>query len=88
VAIDTGAYSGRPGDAIAVYAVDDFGVRQVFVTIQATNGGIVEEGVAAAQAGGRWVYIATAANAVLAGCRVVVQASDLPGNTATGTAVL
>ncbi len=69
------------GDVIGVTAVDDFRVAQVRVRIENGDGTLVETGLAVQQADPhQWVYTATAANASLAGDKLTVQATDLPGN--------
>jgi hypothetical protein len=82
--IDIGNYSGSPGDVIRIGAVDDFRVERVQVTILNAAEAIVEEGFAVAAPEGTWIYTATNANVILAGGKVLIQVSDLPGNITTG----
>jgi hypothetical protein len=79
--IDLSGYHGQPGDVIRIEATDDFAVREVKVVITNPDGSIVEEGYAEAGAlKYEWIYTATAANPGLAGDRIEVYASDMPGN--------
>jgi hypothetical protein len=80
--IDISGYAGRPGDTIRIFVTDDFTVSSVTVSITNADGSPVEEG-AATPAGYLWLYTATAANDTLAGDRILLTASDLPGNIAT-----
>jgi len=67
-----------------VRATDDFRVTQVQVSIVNADGSVVEEGNAVQQANGiDWLYTATVANESLAGDKIVVRASDKPGNITT-----
>ena len=54
------------------------------VSIVNADGSIVEEGDAVRQANGLdWLYTATVANESLTGDKIVVRASDKPGNITT-----
>lgn len=80
--IDLSKYSGKVGDTIEIEATDDFEVVEVTVAIYNGDGSLVEKGNAALDANGQnWIYTATANNASLVGDKIVVQASDIPGNT-------
>lgn len=79
--IDVSKYTGQPSSYIQVRAVDDFKVKEVTVTIQNSDGTAVESGVAVQQEGGIWWrYTATTSNASLAGDKIIVRVSDIPGN--------
>lgn len=87
-AIDIGNYSGSPGDIIRIGAIDDFRVEKVQVTILNAAGSVVEEGPALAGPDETWLYTAIITNTTPAGGKLIVQASDLPGNITTGEASL
>ncbi len=77
--IDLAEYLGRVGDPINVLAEDDFEVVSVKVTIRDPAGATLEEGLAAQNLEGRWVYRATTvapANQLLA---ISASAKDRPG---------
>lgn len=79
--IDLLGYSGAVGDSIRVRVIDDFKVVQVQVIIYNADGSVVEQGDALQQANGLdWLYTATAANPTTSGDRIVIRASDKPGN--------
>lgn len=79
--VETGTYSGKPGDTIMVRAIDDFRVYRVTVAVYSAEGVMLEEGNALMGRNGKdWLYTATTGNDSLAGCRVMATAEDLPGN--------
>jgi hypothetical protein len=79
--VDFSAYTGAVGNTIRVRAIDDFKVEAVTIEIYNPDGSMVESGNAIKQANGLdWVYTATALNEDLSGDRVVIKASDMPGN--------
>ena len=79
--IDVSHYTGQPNSYIQVRAVDDFEVKEVTVTIQNADATEVESGVAVQQEGNIWWrYTATAINESLAGDKIIVRVSDIPGN--------
>jgi hypothetical protein len=87
--IDVSGYHGQPGDVIRIEAIDDVAVREVKVVITGADGAPVEEGYAVAEATGyEWTYTATVVNDSLAGDRIEVYASDLPGNLTKAEEVL
>ncbi len=87
--VDLSAYTGQPGDTIRIRVSDDFMVKAVHVTINNGDGSLVENGNATADASGRlWTYTATQTNDMLAGDRILVTASDMPGNIAEEERVL
>jgi hypothetical protein len=79
-AIDVSEYTGNVGDKISISASDDFMVKAVKVSIINSDGSLVEEGDATHIAGNLWEYIATQQNDNIEGDKIVVSASDLPGN--------
>ena len=79
--VDVSKYNGQVGSTIRIRATDDFMVSQVRVIISASDGSLVEQGDARRLANGfDWLYTATVNNANMAGNKIVVRASDLPGN--------
>lgn len=88
--IVTGKYKGVVADVITIRARDVFKLDSVSVVIMSAAGALIEEGLAVA-AGGRskdWKYITTAPNPAIPGTRIVVTATDVPGNVTTREFVL
>jgi len=74
-------FSGQPGEEIPMYVTDDFRVNTVHVEIYNPDGTEAEHGDAVFLETGRyWVYTTTGSVSELTGSRVVVKATDLPGN--------
>jgi hypothetical protein len=87
--VDISGYHGQLDDVIRIEAIDDVVVQEVKVVIINSDGTLVEEGFAVQEATGfEWTYIATAINDSLAGDRIEVYASDLPGNIAKAEELL
>ena len=78
--IDLSGYTGKVGETIIIRATDDFKVADVNVTIFNADGTEVEHGQAICSNGVDWIYTATADNSSLGGDRIVVRATDMPGN--------
>ena len=79
--IDVSGYTGHPGDIIRIEVSDDFSVKEVKLTITNADGSLVEECFATPDAiGYLWIYTATATNDSLAGDKIEITVSDLPGN--------
>jgi hypothetical protein len=79
--VDLSTYAGKIGDTIKVRVTDDFKVKEVSVTIQNADGTEVEKGNAVQMAGtDDWLFTAKKANASLDGDKIVIRASDIPGN--------
>ncbi|WP_243350202.1 hypothetical protein [Parabacteroides sp. FAFU027] len=79
--IDLTEYTGKVGDKITVSVTDDFKVTGVTVSIYNADGSVVENGTAELDLlKNKWIFTATAENASLDGDKIVVTASDLPGN--------
>ena len=82
--IDSSAYQGAVGNQILIKASDDFKVDSVKVTILDSAGGVIEDGDAMQQGDSDdWTYQASVANPTLAGSKINVKATDLPGNETT-----
>jgi hypothetical protein len=62
---------------------DDFAVKSVHVRIINADGSLVEEGPAVNSAGSAWIYTAAQNNESLDGDKIIITASDLPGNITT-----
>jgi hypothetical protein len=77
--VDLSGYSGSVGEKITVNVTDDFTVKSVQVEIVNTYG-IVEKGEATQTSDSLWSYVATCENNSIETTRIVVSASDLPGN--------
>lgn len=88
--VNIGGYKGTVGDLIVVRARDVITPKSVRVAIFSQAGAVLEEGDAVIRANDRriWTYTVTAANAAIAGTRVVATATDLPGNTAEKTSTI
>jgi hypothetical protein len=78
--VDVSAYTGKAGDLITIKATDDFRVASVNVAIYNEDGSEVEHGLAVQKNKVEWVYTATTDNPSLNGDKIVITASDLPGN--------
>ncbi|HEY4787282.1 MAG TPA: hypothetical protein VIH57_14585 [Bacteroidales bacterium] len=79
--VDVSKYTGKAGDIIRVRATDDFKVAQVQISIYNSDNTLVEEGLAKQQTNPLdWVYTITVNNPETQGDKIVIRASDLPGN--------
>jgi signal peptidase I len=78
--VDLSAYNGAAGDEIRIIASDDFAVKSVHVSINNVDGTLIEEGYASQNVGNLWIYVASKNNDSTTGDRIVVTASDIPGN--------
>jgi hypothetical protein len=78
--IDLTEYTGKVGDQIRFVVSDGFAVKAVKVRIINADGSLVEDGSAVQGTGNLWVYAAAQNNESLEGDKIVVSASDLPGN--------
>ena len=83
--IVTTKYKGVVGDVITIRAKDVFTLDSVRVEIRSAANVLLEEGQAVAAGGTSkdWTYTATVANPAVAGTRVTVIATDMPGNETT-----
>ncbi|MGF7141327.1 hypothetical protein [Roseimarinus sediminis] len=87
--VDLDAYTGVAGDLITIKVTDDFKVKWVTVEIYESDGTLLEQGAAVESPDGlSWVYAATAENSSREGDRIVVKASDLPGNVSENETTL
>ena len=79
--VNTDSYSGQVGNTIRITAVDDTKVTQVKVQLFDSDEGLMEEGVATRFGEtDDWVYTATVFIPAAAMGKLVIEASDLPGN--------
>lgn len=79
--IDVSNYTGKIGDTIKVTVTDNFKVTGVSVVIYNADGSEVEHGLALQDdLKSKWVFTAKVENTSLDGDKIVVEASDLPGN--------
>jgi len=79
--VDISNYGGKVGDTIKITVTDDFKVKEVSVRILNIDGTQVEHGMAIENSGTyEWIYTATAINENLNGDKIVIEASDMPGN--------
>ncbi|MES2731206.1 MAG: hypothetical protein V4714_05635 [Bacteroidota bacterium] len=82
-------YTGKVGDTIRIRVMDNFRVDDVHVTIENTDGSLVEKGNALQQPNViDWLYTATKANASLDGDKITIRANDFPGNIDTEVKVI
>ena len=78
--VDISAYKGlASGEKIAIAVTDNFKVTSVKVAIVGSDESTVEQGEATLKEG-KWIYSTTATNTSLSGDKVVVTATDRPGN--------
>jgi hypothetical protein len=79
--VDLRGYTGKQGDLIRVQVTDDFKVAFVKVSIITQSGGLLESGEALQQNNSSdWLYTTQADNSHFDGDKILIQASDLPGN--------
>jgi hypothetical protein len=78
--VDLSVFTGLKGSEIRIVASDDFLVKNVQVEIYDVDGVLLENGEANNLAGDLWIYTATVDNQNTTGVKIVVSASDLPGN--------
>ena len=79
--INLSGYTGQAGQEIVVRAIDDFRVKEVSVDIYNSDGTLVENGNASLSTNGAdWIYTTSATNNQVSGDKIVVRASDIPGN--------
>jgi hypothetical protein len=82
--VDSSNYRGQPGEPIIIRSTKDYKLVSVLVSLQRADGTEIEKGNAVSE-GTRleWKYVAKTVMADLAGAKVVVTASDRPGNQTT-----
>ena len=87
--LEVSAYSGAKDSPISITVTDDHLVAGVEVVLHAASGNVLEQGEAELDDNGvDWVYVTQKANGALKGSKLVVRASDLPGNVTERTFVL
>ena len=87
--IDLSNYTGEANSFIRVYATDDFRVSRVQITIKDAQNQAVESGFATQEENTDWWKLIVSGTPILSsGGKVVVTASDLPGNETTKEAIL
>ena len=87
--LELGAYQGAKGSQFVLPVVDDYLVTEVSVAMYNQAGALVEEGSARRHENGMdWVYITQNQNAEVEGSKLIIRASDLPGNTVEKEVVL
>ena len=86
--ISTTGYSGRIGNEIRIFAVDDFRIEWVTVEIYDADGVQIESGEAQTNAMYSFIYETKVNNPHPTGSRIVVRAADIPGNVAEKTLVI
>jgi hypothetical protein len=88
-AINADDYTGAVGDIITIRAIDNFKVNEVKLRILDAIDNLIEEGAAVLDEHDLdWVYTASVANPSLAGIKIEVTASDIPGNIAVDTVTI
>jgi hypothetical protein len=79
--IDLETYTGAIGDTIEISAIDDFRVVSVHVKVSSAADVLIEQGQAVQSPNGLdWVYTFTAVNSEVTGSKLIITATDLPGN--------
>jgi len=79
--VDVSMYEGKVGNTIRIRATDDFKVVQVMVAIYTTDSTLVEQGSAKQDRNMvDWIYTVTEDNGDILGDKIIIKASDLPGN--------
>jgi len=87
--VNLSGYTGQVGDKIIVAATDDFKVIWVKVSIFNEDGSLVEEGNAVQKGSTQeWEYTVINVNPSLTGDKIVIHASDMPGNVTNEEAVI
>lgn len=81
--IETSDYTGiKTGEKIIIKAEDNVKINSLKVKITKSDKSTVEEG-SATLLEGKWTYITTVINSSITGDKIVVTATDRPGNTST-----
>ena len=79
--IDLETYTGAIGEMIEISAIDDFRVVSVHVKLTSAADAIIEQGLAVQSPNGLdWVYTFTVENTEVTGSKLIITATDLPGN--------
>jgi hypothetical protein len=85
--VNTDCYQGNVGDPIYVMVADNFKIQELAVTLQRAGGTVIESSLAVREGTG-WRYVATQANAMRPGTKVVIRAKDRPGKQAVEERIL
>ena len=86
---DLSAYQGAKGSQLILPVADDYLVTEVSVAMYNQAGALVEAGAAQLHNNGAdWVYTTQKQNANFKGSKLIIRASDLPGNTVEKEVVL
>ena len=81
--IETSDYTGiKTGEKIIIKAEDNVKINSLKIKITKSDKSTVEEG-SATLLEGKWTYITTVINSSITGDKIVVTATDRPGNTST-----
>jgi len=87
--VDMSAYTGAVGSKILIHAEDELEVKSVSVDVVNAAGATIEKGLAIQrQKSSVWEYTASIENTSLTGTKVVITATDRPGNSAVKEMVL
>ena len=87
--IDATAYNGNTGDKILVIAADNAKIDTVRISINDSNGTMLESGQCVYDAiSTNWTYTATTAQTPVTGHKIVAAARDLPGHVTEKELVL
>lgn len=81
-------YTGAAGGEFMAVIRDDVKVKSAGFELFNANGDLLESGPAEERSEGSWWYVATYENATLTGTKLVVTATDLPGNVTVKEVVL
>jgi hypothetical protein len=77
--IDLSEWTGRPGERIAIKALDDVMVKRVMVVITSSQEVVIEHGDAVPEEDGLW-WVYTTTQRAPGNPKVIALAVDLPGN--------
>ncbi len=89
VLVDTEKYKGEEGDIITIAVKDVVRVASVKVRILSVSGTELEQGDAVPGKGiSYWHYTTAAVNPALRGTRILIMATDLPGNVTEAEKVI
>ncbi|HEY5746983.1 MAG TPA: hypothetical protein VIU12_12950 [Chryseolinea sp.] len=87
--VDASAYTGAVGTKILIHADDDLEVKAVSIDMVNAAGVSIEKGMAVRrQMSSVWEYTATTENTTLTGTKLMVKATDRPGNVASKEVML
>lgn len=82
--VDMSEYKGVVSDPIRIRVTDNFKVKAVTVEIYSNMGTLIEQDDAVIQPGNPyWIYMAKVSNPNIGGNKIIIKATDLPGNPIT-----